>query len=135
VIKVLIADDHPFVRRSLTDLLAAEADICVVAECADGSEVAAAAARTRPDVVLMDLLMPRMSGLAAAKALRAAQPGVRVIVLTGSLKPSAAREARELGLAGFLLKGDDVHSLADSIRAVAAGGSVWNPATEAGGLS
>ena len=128
MIKVLIADDHPFVRRSLGDLLAAAEDICVVAECADGSEVAEAAARTHPDVVLMDLFMPRMSGLAAAQALQATQPEIHVIVLTGSLKMTAARDALDLGLAGFLLKGDDVHSLAESIRAVADGGTAWNPA-------
>jgi DNA-binding NarL/FixJ family response regulator len=130
MINVLIADDHAFVRRSLGDLLAAAGDIRVVAECADGSEVAEATARTHPDVVLMDLLMPRMSGLDAAQALLATQPDVRVIVLTGSLNMAAARDAQTLGLAGFLLKGDDIDSLADCIRAVAAGGTAWNPAAD-----
>ena len=128
MIRILIADDHPFLRTTLVDLLAATDDIRVVAECADGAEVAEAAARTEPDVVLMDLNMPRMSGLEAIRALRATQPGVRVIVLTGSLTAAAVREAQALGVAGFLLKGDDGNALPDQIHAVAAGRTVWSPA-------
>src|SRR3954454_18856206 len=132
MIKVLIADDHPFLRSALGDLLASTEDIRVVAECADGAEEAEAAARTHPDVVLMDLIMPRMSGLEAARALRAAQPDVRVIVLTGSLSAAAAREALALGAAGFLLKADDAGDvLPRQIRTVAAGGTAWNPAAAA----
>jgi DNA-binding NarL/FixJ family response regulator len=131
MIKVLIADDHPLIRRALLDLLAKSGGFCVVAECADGSEVAEAAARTKPDVVLMDLHMPRMSGLEATRALRAAQPDVAVIVLTGSWSADAAREAMALGVAGFLLKGDCGDALPDHIRAVATGGTAWNPAAAA----
>src|SRR5215211_5546547 len=107
VITVLIADDHPLVRGVLVDVLTGTDDMSVVAECADGSEVAEAAARTSPDVVLMDLQMPRMSGLDAIRALAAADARARVVVLTGSLTPASAQEARALGVAGFLLKGDD----------------------------
>jgi DNA-binding NarL/FixJ family response regulator len=129
MIKVLIADDHPFVRSALGDLLAATDDIHVVAECPDGCDVVEAAARTKPDVVLMDLVMPVMSGLEATRALRAAQPGIRVIVLTGSLTTAAVREARTLGVCGFLVKGEDAGSaLPGHIRAVAAGGTAWSPA-------
>jgi DNA-binding NarL/FixJ family response regulator len=132
MIKVLIADDHPFVRSALADLLNGTEDIRVVAECADGSEVAGAAARTHPDVVLMDLVMPRMSGLDATRALRENQPDVRVIVLTGSLSAAAARQALALGVAGFLLKADDAaDSLPVQIRTVAGGGTAWHPAAAA----
>jgi DNA-binding NarL/FixJ family response regulator len=132
MIRVLIADDHPFLRSALGDLLAGTDDIRVVAECADGSEVVEAAARTGPDVVLMDLLMPGTSGLEATRALRATLPGVRVIVLTGSLSAAAAREALGLGVAGFLLKAhDEGDALPRQIRAVAAGGTAWSPAAAA----
>lgn len=132
MIKVLIADDHPLVRSALGDILAGTADIQVVAECADGSEVVEAAARTEPDVVLMDLVMPRMSGLEATRALLATQPDVRVIVLTGSLSAAAAHEALALGVAGFLLKADDDgDSLPVRIRAVAVGETAWHPAAVA----
>jgi DNA-binding NarL/FixJ family response regulator len=130
MIKVVIVDDHAFVRSALGDLLAAFEDIRVVAECSDGCHVVETVARTDPDVVLMDLVMPVMSGLEATRALRDASPGIRVIVLTGSVTTVAAREARALGVCGVLLKcedGGDV--LPGHIRAVAAGGTAWNVAT------
>jgi|SRR3954470_4928457 DNA-binding NarL/FixJ family response regulator len=128
MIKVVIVDDHAFVRSALGDLLAATDDIRVVAECSDGCDVVEAVARTDPDVVLMDLVMPVMSGLEATRALRDASPGIRVIVLTGSVTTATAREARTLGVCGLLLKGDDVDLLPGHIRAVAAGGTAWNAA-------
>jgi NarL family two-component system response regulator LiaR len=129
-IRVLLVDDHAVVRMGLRAFFDLLDDIDVVGEASDGSEGVAMARRLTPDVVLMDLLMPRMSGLDAAQALLATQPDVRVIVLTGSLNMAAARDAQTLGLAGFLLKGDDIDSLADCIRAVAAGGTAWNPAAD-----
>jgi DNA-binding NarL/FixJ family response regulator len=131
VIRVLIADDHPLIRDAIVELLSGTDDITVVAQCADGAEVAGAAARTEPDVVLMDLQMPRMSGLQATRALRAAQPDVRVIILTGSWSATAAREARALQVAGFLLKGDGADVLPELIRTVAAGGTAWGGAAVA----
>jgi len=128
MIRVLIADDHPLVRSALGDLLAATGDIRVVAECADGSEVAEAASRTAPDVVLMDLQMPRMSGLEAIEALQATRQDVRAIVLTGSVTAAAVQAARALGVVGFLVKGENADALPDQIRAVAAGGTAWSPA-------
>jgi DNA-binding NarL/FixJ family response regulator len=89
---VLIVDDQPFVRTALTELLTAEDGLTVVGECEDGSQVVAAAARLRPDIVCMDLRMPVMDGLAATEALRAAQAEVRVIVLTAG-SPERSRVA------------------------------------------
>jgi DNA-binding NarL/FixJ family response regulator len=126
LITVLIADDHPFVRRSLTDLFAATDDIAVVAECAGGSEVLAAALATRPEVVLMDLVMPDRTGLEATRDLLDAGVPSRVVLLTGSCSAASVREARALGAAGYLLKDDDPAALPGLVREVAAGGSVWS---------
>ena len=81
-IRVLVVDDHPLVRSSLTDLISDEADLIVVGECQDGAQVVDAVERLHPDVVLMDLSMPGMDGLAATEALRAVRPEPRVVVLS-----------------------------------------------------
>jgi DNA-binding NarL/FixJ family response regulator len=125
--RVLIVDDHPLVRDSLADLFAATDDLTVVGQCADGSEVVEAVERTRPHVVLMDLQMPRVDGLTAARALLLAHPQLRVVFLSGALTPASAREASEIGAAGYLLKEDHPAALPERIRAVAAGGTVWHP--------
>ncbi len=125
-IKLLIADDHAFVRDSLAELFADVDDISVVATCADGSEVVPAAARRNPDVVLMDLQMPKMAGLEATQALLAVQPQVRVVILTGAFTPAAAKAAKAIGAAGFLLKGEGADELPELIRVVAAGGTAWS---------
>jgi DNA-binding NarL/FixJ family response regulator len=130
-IKVVIVDDNAYIRSAVAELLAATDDICVVATCRDGSEVVAAAARTAPDVVLMDLQMPQMSGLEATRALLAAQPQVRVVVLSGNVAAGSASEAMALGVAGFLLKEEDPGDLPRRIRAVAAGGTAWSDAAAA----
>ena len=114
---------------ALEQLFAGTDDIRVVATCQDGSEVLSAAARTEPDVVLMDLAMPHVSGLQATRELRGAQPQVGVIVLTGALFAGAARAADALGVAGFLLKAEeDPGDLPRRIREVAAGGTAWSDA-------
>jgi DNA-binding NarL/FixJ family response regulator len=82
-IRVLVVDDHPLVRATVTELLSDEDDLTVVGECDDGSQVLEAVERLRPDVVLMDLSMPGMNGLAATEALRAVRPEPRVVMFTG----------------------------------------------------
>ena len=127
-IKLLIVDDHPMVRMSLVELFDDSDDICVVGTCSDGTEVTPTAARTGPDVVLMDVQMPRMSGLAATRELLAAQPWVRVVMLSGNLTTAAVTEAMAVGAAGFLLKGDEPGDLPHRVRTVAAGGTAWSDA-------
>jgi DNA-binding NarL/FixJ family response regulator len=127
MIRVVVVDDHPLVRDALTDVLEAAGGIRVVGQCTDGSEVAAAVAQTRPDVLTMDLHMPRMDGMTAARGVRATHPEVRILFLTGGLTPASAQEARAIGAAGYLLKDDDPASLAVHVRAVAAGGTAWHP--------
>jgi DNA-binding NarL/FixJ family response regulator len=124
---VFIVDDHQFVRDALTDLVADAPDLEVVGVYADGSEVAAAAHRTQPDVVLMDLQMPRMDGLTAARAVLAVQTAARVLILSGHLTPASVGEARSIGVSGYLLKDDDPGTLPTHIRTVAAGGTAWHP--------
>jgi DNA-binding NarL/FixJ family response regulator len=133
VIKVLLADDHAFVRDSLVELFAASGDVTVVAECEDGEQVLDAAQRTQPDVVLLDLAMPRVTGMEAARRLLAAHPDARVVVLTGSLTPALVREAQEIGVAGYLLKDDDPGALPAHVRTVAAGGTAWSDAATTAG--
>jgi CheY-like chemotaxis protein len=94
-IRVLVVDDHPLARLRLIEMLAGEADLSIVGECENGSQVVEATARLRPHVVCMDRSVPLMDGLAAAQALRAAEPAVRIIMLTGG---SGARP--ETALAG-----------------------------------
>lgn len=131
MIRVLVADDHAFVREGIVRLLDAVPGVSVVAECADGEEVVDAAERTRPDVVVLDLFMPRLGGLEAAAQLLERRPGTRVILLTAHLSAEAVRTARRLGVAGYLLKDDDPAELPDHVRRVAGGGTAWAPGTHA----
>ena len=125
MITVLIVDDHSFVRAALVDLFTDAADIQVVGECADGTEVVPAVQNTRPDVVLMDVDMPRMDGVEATRALREVEPDAQVLMLTGSLSPARIQQAHSLGARGYLLKGDDSDELIERVRDVAAGGTAW----------
>jgi DNA-binding NarL/FixJ family response regulator len=120
-IRVLVVDDHPSVRATLTELLSDEDGLTVVGECEDGSQVLEAATRLRPDVVFMDLSMKVMDGLAATGALRATQPGARVIVLTG--EGSESRPAAVVAGAHALVpKGARLDALLRCLRTVAVGG-------------
>jgi DNA-binding NarL/FixJ family response regulator len=118
--RVLIVDDHPFLRLCLVDLIGASDDLEVVGECADGSEVLAAVGELRPDVVLMDVRMPQLSGLDTAAALQHQQPQVKVVILTSDVTRSSRATAHACGVADYLLKTADPHSVLDSIRRVTA---------------
>jgi DNA-binding NarL/FixJ family response regulator len=124
-IRVLLADDNEFVRLSLSALLAASREFDVVGTCVDGRDVVAAAGRTRPDVVLLDLSMPHVDGLEAARRLLAVDPDARVVLLTGTQSAAAVAEAQLLGVRGYVLKGEHPRHLMEVLRTVASGGSAW----------
>jgi DNA-binding NarL/FixJ family response regulator len=126
VIDVLVADDHVFFRAAVVDLLRGAEDTQVVAECSDGTEVLPAFHRVHPDVVLLDMAMPGATGLQAARAVLDADPGARVVMLTGDGSADSVRDARRLGVAGYLLKDDDPALLPSRMRTVAEGGTVWS---------
>ncbi len=126
VIRVLVVDDHALMRAGVTAVLNDSGGIQVVGECSDGDQVCDIAAAVRPHVVLMDILMPVMSGLDATAALLAGQPDVRVLFHTGSLVMPALIRALQVGGSGFMLKGSP-DGLVSAVRTVAAGGAVWPP--------
>jgi DNA-binding NarL/FixJ family response regulator len=128
VIRVLIADDHPVVRDGLRGAFTAEADIEVVGEAANGREVIEQVDRLEVDVVLMDLRMPEMSGVAATAALARRAPHVRVLVLTTFDDESDVLPAIEAGATGYLLKDALSEDLLRGVRAVHRGESVLAPA-------
>jgi DNA-binding NarL/FixJ family response regulator len=119
-IRVLVVDDHPLVRASLAELLSEEDGLTLVGECADGSQVVEAATRLKPDVVLMDLAMPVMNGMAAAEALRAARLGPRIVMLTGE-GADARPKVEATGAHALVPKGTRAKALLDCLRTVVAG--------------
>jgi DNA-binding NarL/FixJ family response regulator len=129
VIRVLLADDQALVRAGLTVLLDAEADIDVVGEAANGREAVALARTLRPDVVLMDIRMPELDGLAATRMI-VAEPSLeasRVIILTTFDLDEYVFEAVRIGASGFLVKDTEPADLLAGVRAVAAGDALLSP--------
>jgi DNA-binding NarL/FixJ family response regulator len=122
-IRVVLADDHATIREALKLLCDAQPDIEVIGEAADGVEAVEAAARLRPDVLLMDVTMPRMNGLRATALVKARAPTVRVITLTRHSEPSYVRELLAAGASGYALKQSSSTELLGAIRSVAAGRS------------
>ena len=121
MIRVLVAEDQTMVRGALRALLELEEDIEVVAEVGRGDEVVPAAKEHRPDIALLDIEMPGVDGLEAARELATAVPDCRAVVLTTFGRPGFLRRAMEVGAAGFLVKDAPVSELARGIRAVMAG--------------
>jgi NarL family two-component system response regulator LiaR len=120
-IRVLLVDDHAVVRSGLMAFLLAYEDLNLVGEASDGEEAVAACARIQPDVVLMDLQMPRMDGATATRLIRAANPAVQVIALTSFKEEELVQAALRAGAIGYLLKNIDADSLVDAIRSAARG--------------
>ncbi len=127
MIRVVVVDDHPVVRSGLIGMLAVTDDISVVGEAGDGAEALALVESTTPDVVLMDLRMPRMDGVAATGAIVSGYPSTRVLVLTTYDTDTDILHAVEAGAAGYLLKDTPHADLLDGIRAAARGETVLAP--------
>ena len=135
MIRLLLADDQALVRGALATLLALEPDLEVVAEVGRGDEVVAAAREARPDVALLDVEMPGLDGIAATRALRAAVPSCRVLVVTTFGRPGYLRRALEAGAGGFVVKDTPARQLADAVRRVHTGLRVVDPALAAESLA
>jgi two-component system response regulator DesR len=134
-IRLLLADDQALVRGAMASLLGLEPDLEVVAEVGRGDEVVAAARTSRPDVALLDVEMPGLDGIAAARQLRAALPGCRVLVVTTFGRPGYLRRALEAGVSGFVVKDTPARQLADAVRRVHSGLRVVDPALAAESLA
>jgi len=126
-IRVLVADDHKVVRLGLRTFLGLDADLELVGEAGDGREAVEMVGRLEPDVVLMDLVMPEMDGIAATAAIRRDYPEVAVIVLTSVLEDASVADAIRAGAIGYLLKNASLQDLHRSIRAAAAGQVFLSP--------
>lgn len=123
-LRLLLVDDHPVVRTGLAGMLAAEDDIDVVGEAGNGEEAVAMARELRPDVVLMDLRMPRLDGAEATALIVAELPQVRVLVLTTYDNDADIVRAVEAGATGYLLKDTPRDALADAVRSASRGETV-----------
>ncbi len=128
MIRVLIVDDHSVVREGLRSFLELQDGIEVAGEAADGAEAIEQVRRLRPDVVLMDLVMPRVDGVQAMLGLRGLSPETRVIVLTSFLEDDRLLPAIQAGAAGYLLKNVAPAELARAIRAAHVGEAIIDPA-------
>jgi len=133
-IRVLMVDDHPLLREGIAAVLLRQPDMTVVGEAATGEEAVEAFARTQPDVVLMDLVLPGIDGVEATRQIRRLAPTACVLMLTTYRSDMQAWRSLKEGAAGFLLKSSLRTDLIDAIRIVAAGGR-WVPGDVAAEVS
>ena len=128
MIKVLLVDDHAIVRKGIVALLATESDIQVVGEASNGLEAVKLAERLKPDVILMDLVMPGINGIDAIRKITTQDPAARILVLTSFATDDKVFPALKAGALGYLLKDSNPQELIDAIRQVHQGESWLHPA-------
>jgi DNA-binding NarL/FixJ family response regulator len=126
-IRAMIVDDHALFRRGLEMVLDSEPDIELVGQASDGAEAVEKAAESLPDVVLMDIRMPRSSGIEACRAMKEAAPSAKIVILTISDEEEDLFEAIRAGASGYLLKDIPLDEVAGAVRAVYGGQSLINP--------
>ena len=126
-IRVMIADDHALFRRGLQMVLEQEADISVVGEASDGQEAVEKAGETMPDVVLMDVRMPKRGGIEATKAIKELMPHIKILMLTISDEEADLYDAIKAGATGYLLKEVSIEEVGNAIRSVQTGQSLISP--------
>lgn len=126
-IRILIADDHLIVREGLRLIMDTEPGFELVGEAADGAEAIELAARLQPDVILMDLRMPRMDGLTAIERLQLDQPQIAIVILTTFNEDELMRQGLQAGARGYLLKDTDRITLFNTIRAASRGETLLQP--------
>lgn len=126
-IRVLVADDHALFRQALRGVLAEEPDLELVGEAGDGTEAVAMAVDLAPDVVLMDVRMPKLAGIDAAREIATQLPAAKIVMLTVSDEESDLFEAIKAGASGYLLKEVDPAEIAEAVRQIHAGHSLLSP--------
>lgn len=126
-IRILVVDDHPVVRDGLVAMLGTQPDFLVVGEASNGAEAVQKAAALQPDVVLLDLEMPGMDGVAALHALRAGSPNAKALVFTAFDTDERILGAVQAGAQGYLLKGAPRSELFQAVRVLSQGGSLLQP--------
>jgi DNA-binding NarL/FixJ family response regulator len=128
VLRILIADDHPLVRKGMSTILAGVADFEVVGQASNGSEAIELAAQLQPDLILMDLQMPDVSGVTATREILATNPDIRILVVTLFEDDDSVFLALRAGARGYVLKDSDEEDLIQAIRAVAGGAAIFSEA-------
>lgn len=135
MISILVAEDQTLLRGALVEILAREDDLEVVAECATGTEIVAKALSTRPDVAVLDIQLPGIDGLEAARELADRVPKTNVLMLTVFARPGYLRRAMSSGALGFIVKDTPPARLVDAIRRTARGERVVDPGLAAAALA
>jgi NarL family two-component system response regulator LiaR len=127
-IRILLADDHAIFRKGLREILDKQSDMTVVGEAEDGVEAVSKAEKLAPDAILMDLKMPRLDGIAAARLIIGRDPEAKIIILTMYLQEEYVSEAAKAGARGYILKDADLEEMLEAIRAVDRGEVRIDPA-------